>query len=84
MPRVIAYLHSVNAVKTHRGVCGEEVLHYLETWVDCMCIELLACISLMFGCFLLPTFALSILVSYLSLLTWKLIASLFVIATSLF
>lgn len=44
-------------------------------------VELLACISVLLGCSLLFALALSILVSCLSLLTWKLVTPLFVVTT---
>lgn len=49
----------------------EQVLHCLENWLGPLYVELLACISVMSGCFVLSAFALPILVSYLSLLIWK-------------
>jgi len=91
MPFRFIYLHS-GGVLLQKLVTAYVWEHMLS--LPCKCIwrtglghlyvELLACISVVFGCFLLVTLILSILVSCWAALTWKIAVSLTVVATTHF
>lgn len=91
MPFGFIYLHSVGLLvqKLVTACVWERMLaspsrFIWRTGLGYLYLELLACISVVFGCFLLLTLVLSILVSCLSPLTWKLVVPLSVVATTHF